>query len=258
MNKEDLEELKIFSHELADCAREILSEKYRSSFSVRQKADKSAVTEIDEQVEKALSEKIKERFPDHGILGEEFGVTDCNSDYKWIIDPIDGTASFLIGRPLFCVLIALQYQGKIVLGIVEQPVTKERWVGVNGGATHYNDSPVKVRDCKQISEAVLCTTSEEYFNQEQLKLFHTIRSQAAYCVYGGDAYNYALLSRGHIDLVIEAGLKPYDYAALVPVIEGAGGIITDWSGNALDGVSVANVIACADPELHKKLLEYLS
>lgn len=252
-----------FANELADTSAIIAKKYFRLPSGEIIKDDESPVTKADREIEEILRQMIEKKFPNHGIIGEEHGVKNPQAEYKWVIDPIDGTSSFLIGRPTFGTLIALTKAEKTILGIVNQPITNERWLGVEGSNSVFNGEKISSRKINvELKDATLCTTSPFYFKNDDEKKFQEITSKTKYqncggVIYGGDCYLYALLASGFIDLVIDCGLKVYDYAALIPIIEGAGGVITDWQGNKLKLDSNVKVIAAANKELHKKALEIL-
>ncbi len=243
---------------MAEASGAILRRCYRMPTTINRKSDSSAVTLADREVEQRLREMIEAHYPEHGIIGEEFGNIRSSSDYQWVIDPIDGTRSFIAGYPLFTTLIALAQNGAPVLGIIDQPVSGERWLGAIGIDTTLNGTPVKTSACTTLSDAVLATTSIDYFTQAQAQIFQELKSQISSTILGGDAYAYAMLASGRIDLVVDAGMKPYDYCALKTVIEGAGGVITDWAGKALTTTSDGSVIAAATKELHVAALALLA
>jgi histidinol phosphatase-like enzyme (inositol monophosphatase family) len=203
--------------------------------------------------------------PDDGIIGEEYGTHNEGAGRQWVLDPIDGTVSFMSGRPIFGTLIALMQDGWPVLGIIDQPIAGERWVGQIGKGTTFNGTPVRTAPCSALPQAKLATSSPHYFDAEGADAYMKVASavggdaRQGMIVYGGDCYNYGLLASGHLDIVCEAGLKIYDYAALVPVVEGAGGTMSDWQGNPLDAGSDAgsgaNVIALGDPARLDDVLE---
>lgn len=234
---------------LADAAGSIIRPLFRGEWSHERKADRSFVTEADRAAEAAMRRLIEETFPADGIIGEEYGTRNEGAGRQWVLDPIDGTTSFIAGRPIFGTLIALLKDGWPVLGIIDQPITRERWVGALGRPTLFNGRPATARPLKELSDAVLATTSPHLFTKDEADAFMAVAKQVAEkkIVFGGDCYNYGLLASGHIDVVIEAGLKLYDYAALVPVVEGAGGMMADWQGNPLDAGSDGTVIALGDP-----------
>ncbi|MEM6585820.1 MAG: inositol monophosphatase family protein, partial [Pseudomonadota bacterium] len=201
--------------------------------------------------EEAMRSLIEAERPGDGIIGEEYGLTNEGASRQWVLDPIDGTQSFVAGRPIFGTLIALMQDGWPVLGVIDQPITKERWVGRIGEGTTLNGKPVKTRTCKGVEGMSLATTSPHCFDADQsdawLNLVVNAYPKRPFPIYGGDCYNYAILASGHVDCVMEAGLKIHDYAALVPVVEGAGGVMSDWQGNPLDQDSDGTVIALGDP-----------
>jgi len=245
---------------LADAAGAAIRPLFRGQWSEERKADRSYVTEADRAAEAAMRAIIEEAFPADGIIGEEYGRHNEGAGRQWVLDPIDGTTSFIAGRPIFGTLIALLQDGWPVLGIIDQPISGERWVGRIGQPTLFNGKPAQARPLKELSEAVLGTTSPHAFTNEEADAFMSVAKSVAErkIVYGGDCYNYGLVASGHVDIVIEAGLKLHDYAALVPVVEGAGGMMADWQGNPLDAGSDGTVIALGDPARLEDVLEALS
>jgi myo-inositol-1(or 4)-monophosphatase len=242
---------------LADAARPIAMAHFRSALAIETKSDLSPVTIADRAIETELRRLIQAEFPGHGILGEEFGTT-VGSDYTWVLDPIDGTKSFISGVPLFGTLIALLHGHQPVLGIIDIPATGERWLGQCGKPSLFNGAVAKTSACRRIGDARVFTTSPDMFAAEDWKHFDALSQRAAFRRYGGDCYIYGLLASGHCDLVIETGLKPYDFMAMIPVIEGAGGKISDWRGNALGLHSDGRVVAAATEELWREALEDLA
>lgn len=245
-----------FANQLADESADILKKYYRNYGAVQAKSDKSLVTEADQAVETKLRGLIESHFPQHGIIGEEYGKTRAESEYVWVLDPIDGTSSFVIGRPIFGTLIALLHQGEPVLGLINQPITNERWISSKNAPTFFNTKAATTRNCTALADAILCTTSPEYFTPKQKQLFDNISHKSKQTIYGGDCYNYGLLASGQVDIVIEAGLKLHDFAALKVIIEEAGGTITDWQGKPLTSKSDGTVIAAATEALHQQLLKH--
>ena len=252
-----------FAKRLADAAGEAIRPFFRAGFDVERKDDASPVTEADRAAEAAMRALIEREFPADGIVGEEFGTTDGSSGRRWVLDPIDGTVSFMAGRPIFGTLIALLEGDFPVLGVIDQPIAKERWLGVVGEGTTLNGQPVTTRRCRQVEGAALATSSPHYFTATQadhyMALAQAVSGQArqASVVYGGDCYNYGLLAAGHLDLVCEAGLALYDFAALVPIVEGAGGTVCDWNGDPLHAGSGGEVLALGDPARLEDVLEAL-
>ena len=249
------------AHRLADAAGAAIRPLFRGDWESERKADKSPVTEADRAAEAAIRAILEKERPEDGILGEEYGLTRENSGRRWVLDPIDGTISFMAGRPIFGTLIALMQDGWPVLGVIDQPVARERWAGMLGQGTTFNGKPVTTRTCPTLDGAVLATSSPHYFGREEadgyMKLAGAVGGNArqATIVYGGDCYNYGLLASGHLDIVCEAGMAIHDYAALVPVVEGAGGTMSDWQGNPLDADSDGTVLALGDPARLDDVLE---
>ena len=238
-----------FANELADAAGEIVRRYFRRGVTVDDKADLSPVTIADREVELALRARIERRFPDHGILGEEHGTVRADAKRVWVLDPIDGTKSFISGVPLFGTLIALVERGVPVLGVIDQPISRERWLGARGHRSTLNGAEISTRACPALSAATLFATTPDMFRGTDAEGFQRLKSAVKLARFGGDCYAYGLLAAGFIDLVVEAGLKPYDFAALVPVIAGAGGSMTDWRGAPLGLASEGRVLACGDPRL---------
>lgn len=240
-----------FANRLADAAGEVIRPLFRAHGEAETKADNSAVTKADRGAEAVMRKMIEKERPDDGIIGEEYGTRNEGAGRQWVLDPIDGTQSFVAGRPIFGTLIALMQDGWPVLGVIDQPVLKERWVGRIGEGTTLNGQPVRTRPCPAVEGMSLATTSPHCFDADEadawLNLVVNAYPKRPFPIYGGDCYNYALLANGHIDCVMEAGLKIHDYAALVPVVEGAGGIMSDWQGHPLDAGSDGSVIALGDP-----------
>lgn len=234
---------------LADAAGEAIRPHFRSGVESERKGDASPVTVADRAAEEAMRRILKAEVPRDTVIGEEFGATAGSSGRSWVLDPIDGTCSFLVGRPIFGTLIALVVEGWPVLGVIDQPILGERWVGATGRPTLFNGQPARTRACRQLSDATLATTGPHYFDDHDGAHFMGLAAKTDHkrMVMGGDCYNYALLASGHIDVVCEAGLKLHDWAALVPVVEGAGGTMCDWNGDPLHAGSTGHVIALGDP-----------
>ncbi|MBV8659485.1 MAG: histidinol-phosphatase [Burkholderiales bacterium] len=242
------------AHHLADAARAAILPYYRSTLDIDDKADASPVTLADRGAEQAMRAVLNDAVPQHGIIGEEFGRERDDADWVWVLDPVDGTKSFIIGRPTFCTLIGLLYRGKPVLGVVDQPVLQERWVGIAGKHTELNGQPVAVSRIADLAQAKLGSTGPQYLPGAAGEAFGRLREAARFTVWGGDAYLYALLASGGLDLVAEYGLKLHDFAALAPVVLGAGGVMTDWDGKALDMHSEGHVLVAATQALHDEAM----
>lgn len=249
-----LPEFVTFANDLADIAASIIRPLFRKQVPIDIKTDESPVTIADRNTESAMREAIMQRYPDHGIWGEEFGWHNKDAKYCWVLDPIDGTKSFIAGIATFGTLISLCRLGIPVLGVIDQPIQKERWIG-DSVQSFFNGTACKVRPCGTIALATFSTTSPYLFGKHK-PLFEKIHEQARYTIFGHDCYAYAQLAGGNIDLVIEVGLKPHDFCALRCVIEGAGGIMTDWKGNPLSLASAGDVIAAGDKRVHEEVLRY--
>ena len=248
----------VLAERLADAAAAAIRPRFRSEFGLEIKGDKSPVTLADREAEDAMRRLIVAERPMDGIVGEEYGIREGSSGRQWVLDPIDGTRSFIAGRPIFGTLIALLEDGWPVLGIINQPIIDERWLGVVGQPTLFNGRPVRTRRCRELASALLATTSPALFGDRQLHGFEHVDGAVQDTVLGGDCYSYGCLASGHLDLVVEAGLKLYDFAALVPVVEGAGGAMCDWAGDPLHAGSDGEVIAAGDPARVEEVVELLA
>ncbi len=248
------------AHVLADAARAAIRPYFRAEFGLENKADATPVTVADRAAEAAIRSILEAERPVDGIIGEEYGGVRETAARQWVIDPIDGTTSFVAGRPIFGTLIALMQDGWPVLGVIDQPILGERWIGAAGQPTLFNSAPIKTRRAPTLSEAILATTSPNLFAEHDAEHFMALAAKTAHrrLIWGGDCYNYALLASGHIDIVVEAGLKLHDFAALIPVVEGAGGMMCDWSGEPLTADSKGHVIALGDPARLEDVLDGLA
>ena len=243
---------------LADAAGAAIRPYFRAEHGLESKDDSSPVTLADKAAEAAMRRLIIAERPMDAIIGEEEDDRAGTSGRTWVLDPIDGTRSFIAGRPIFGTLIALLEDGWPVLGIIDQPIIAERWLGVTGRETLFNGKPAHARTCRELSKALLATTSPALFTDGQLHAFEHVDAVVMSTVLGGDCYNYGLVASGHLDIVIEAGLKLHDFAALVPVVEGAGGRMCDWQGDPLHAGSNGEVIAAGDPARIEELVEALA
>jgi len=245
---------------LADAAGEAIRPHFRSGLASERKRDASPVTLADRAAEEAMRRILTAEVPRDGVAGEEFGYAEGSTGRQWVLDPIDGTCAFLAGRPLFGTLIALTIEGWPVLGLIDQPVLRERWLGATGRATRLNGSPVRTRACPALSDATLATTGAHYFGDHEAEHFMALAAKTDHkrMVMGGDCYNYAMLASGHLDIVCESNLKLHDWAALVPVIEGAGGSVSDWTGEPLGPGATGHVLALGDPARLEDAVEALA
>jgi len=243
--------------ELADAAGAAIRPFFRQPLTVDDKADLSPVTAADRAAELAMRRLIAERFPAHGIIGEEYGPEREGAEFVWVLDPIDGTKSFISGVPLFGTLIALAHRGHPIVGIIDQPVLRERWVGAEGRATTFNGAPVRVRPCPSLAAATVFSTSPDMFKGDDIAGHARVAAAAKLVRFGADCYAYGLVASGFIDLVIEASLKPYDFSAMSPVVEGAGGVASDWRGAKLNLASDGRVVVAGDQRAHNAALALL-
>jgi inositol-phosphate phosphatase/L-galactose 1-phosphate phosphatase/histidinol-phosphatase len=254
------QELIDFANHLADLSCNIAQKYFRKDLGEENKADDTPVTLADKGIERLIREEVLKKYPDHGFIGEEYGDVNIEADYKWVVDPIDGTSSFVIGKPVFGTLIALTYKNNSIIGVINQPINNERWVGVKGLGVTLNGKNISSRKTGSISNSILCTTSPVFFDKTDLEFFDKVSSKTKYqkyggVFYGGDCYLFGLMALGYVDIIIETGLKNYDYAALVPVVEESGGVITDWSGKGLDINSNGQILACGDKKVHAEIMQ---
>jgi inositol-phosphate phosphatase/L-galactose 1-phosphate phosphatase/histidinol-phosphatase len=254
----ELDAFLALASDLADAAGEAIRPHFRQRIAVDDKADLSPVTIADRNAEAAMRPLIAARFPDHGIIGEEYGAERETAEFVWVLDPIDGTKSFISGVPLFGTLIALANRGRPILGIIDQPISRERWIGAAGRPTLFNGAPVRVRPCASLAAATLFATSPDMFVGADREAFGRVAEAAKLVRFGADCYAYGLLALGFVDLVIEASLKPYDFSAMLPIIEGAGGIASDWHGAKLTVGSDGRVVVAGDRRTHEAALRLLA
>jgi len=251
-----------FIGQLATASGKTILPFFRTSLGVENKnagRDLDPVTEADRAAEAVMRRMIKDSFPQHGIVGEEFGSERADADYVWVLDPIDGTKSFIAGLPIWGTLIALMHRGTPVYGMMHQPYIGERFTGDNGAARYEGPSgsrKLAVRRCTTLAEATLFTTSPRLMNAADRARFERVESEVRLSRYGGDCYAYCMLAAGHLDLVIETELKPYDVAALIPIVSGAGGIMTTWEGQPAQ--AGGRIVAAGDTRVHEAALKLLS
>jgi histidinol phosphatase-like enzyme (inositol monophosphatase family) len=236
----------VLAHALADAAGAAIRPWFRRPFLVETKEDFSPVTIADREAEAAIRALLAQHRPDDGVIGEEYGDDRPDAARVWVLDPIDGTRAFVAGRPIFGTLIALLEDGVPVLGLVDQCIIGDRWIGATGQPTLFGGKPAHVRHCGSLAAARVGTTSPHAFAAGDFTAFSRVQGAALDTLYGGDCHNYGLVASGHLDVVVEAGLKIHDWAALVPVVTGAGGVMTDWAGAALRQGSDGRVIAAGD------------
>ena len=261
-----------YALELADLARNILCQHFSSlertsatahSYKIESKSDTSPVTDVDKEIEKTLRAHIQRKFPTHAILGEEFGRQEgaSGSDFLWVIDPLDGTKSFITGNPLFGTLIALLCQEEILLGVMELPILQQRWWAQKNAPTFFSTAAiterVQARHTAKLNSAWGRCTTPDMFTVNYAAAFNQLKRKLKYMLYGGDCFSYAQLVSGYVDMVIENDLAAHDFLALVPIIEGAGAVISDWQGQPLHLRSQGDVLASANAMLHTQALQAL-
>lgn len=234
------------AHRLADAAGAAIRPWFRRPFLVETKEDFSPVTIADREAEAAIRALLAKHRPDDGVIGEEYGEDRPDAARVWVLDPIDGTRAFVAGRPLFGTLIALLEDGVPVLGLIDQCIVGDRWIGGTDHPTTLNGVRAHVRACNALGAARLGTTGPFLFDKRDLPRIDALRAEVADSLFGGDCHNYGLVASGHLDLVVESWLKIHDWAALVPVLTGAGGVMTDWVGQPLHHRSDGRVIAAGD------------
>lgn len=254
-------DLTAFLDTLADAACEAIMPHFRQETGIDNKLSDGfdPVTVADRKSEAAMRALIEAHFPEHGIIGEEFGDTSTDAERIWVLDPIDGTRAFISGLPVWGVLIGHKLNGMAERGMMCQPFTGERYLGTPEGAwlKHKGvEAKLQTRACPDIAAATLFTTSPDLFQPQEIAAYRHVERMARLARYGTDCYAYCMVASGHADIVIESGLNPYDIVALIPIIEGAGGRISTWDGgNAVNGGSI---VATGDPTLHEKVLEELN
>jgi myo-inositol-1(or 4)-monophosphatase len=244
----------------ADAAGQILRQYFRSTIPADLKSDNSPVTVADREAEHVMRGILGAYFPDWPIVGEEFGGHAPGAGFCWVLDPIDGTRAFITGRPTFGTLIALLHDGRPVLGVIDQPITGERWFGVAGAVTRFSGSlngSVGARDCGTLQRAELSCTSPEMLEGERPR-WQRLADRVRRVSWGGDCYAYGLLALGQIDLVAERDMKLWDFAALVPIVEGAGGRMSDWAGRRLSAGGDGTVLAAGSAAVHEAAVSALS
>ena len=253
----DLDAFLALALRLADAAGAEIRPYFRRPLVIDDKPDLTPVTAADRAAEAAMRALIEAHFPEHGIVGEEFGRVREDAEFVWVLDPIDGTKSFISGVPLFGTLIALTRRRRPILGIIDQPISRERWVGATGRPTTLNGAPIHCRACPALAAATLFATTPDMFKGDDAIAFARVSAAVKLTRFGADCYAYGLLAAGFVDLVLEASLKPYDFCAMVPIVEGAGGVATDWRGRALDLASDGRILIAGDRRAHQAALALL-
>ncbi|WP_425410932.1 inositol monophosphatase family protein [Hyphococcus sp.] len=267
---DELADLGTFAHKLADAARAETLTRFRQGVSIVNKLEQSAsnefdpVTDADREGERVVRALIETVFPDHGVLGEEFEERKGASPWRWVLDPVDGTRAFMCGTPTWTTLIGLEYEDEPVLGLIDQPFTDERWIGFGGGVEYRRAGetrPAQTSGLGDLSQARISTTDPleaGYFTQDEAAAYARIAAASCVARFSMDAYAYALLALGEIDIVLETCLKHHDYAALIPIVEGAGGVVTNWRGEKPGADDRGEIIAAATPKLHEAALALIA
>ncbi len=253
----DHEEFLSFAERLANTSGAMLMAVIEQAPDVDIKSDASFVTTTDKAVEQKLREMITRTYPDHGILGEEFDNVNIDAEFVWVLDPIDGTAAFVAGIPVYGTLIGLAWNGKPFVGIIDHPVTSDRWVGVSDRFAKHNGKAIKVRNCDAFKNAYTTCSSPDFMTPEQHLRFTKLRKQAQYVQYGGSCFAYGTLASGRTDIAIDCGLEAFDVYACAAVITGAGGYMTDWEGNDITFNMNGTVIASGDHARLEELIDLL-
>ncbi|MEN8246875.1 MAG: inositol monophosphatase family protein [Thermodesulfobacteriota bacterium] len=254
-------EFKRFGHcavQAVEAGGTLMRQHARKPFHIEVKDDGSPVTSVDKAVEERMREIISAEHPDHGILGEEGKAHAPDSEFVWVIDPIDGTLAFIAGIPVFGILLALLHNGIPVLGIIDMPMTAERWIGADGLRTTRNGRPVRTRSCTDISMAVMSTSNPDYYDSTNAPALGRLKQATRFAIYGGSCMFYAQIASGRVDICIDVQFEAHDYLALAPVIQGAGGVFTNWEGSTAGLHSGSQYIAAGDPRIHEQALKVLS
>ncbi len=246
-----------FAETLADVSRAMLLKAAQQLPEVTIKADASYVTTTDKAVEQKLREMIIAKYPDHGIFGEEFENVNTDAEFVWVLDPIDGTAAFVAGIPVYGTLIALAWQGKPFVGVIDHPLTDDRWIGVSYTSAFHNGVPVTTRRCETLASAYVTCSNSDFMSPDQLARFTKLRKQVAYVQYGGSCFAYGVLASGRTDFAIDAGLDAFDIYACAAIIQGAGGIVTGWDGAELSFDMDGTVLAAGDKTRVQELTKML-
>jgi len=254
----DPQRLLAFANRLADASGAVIRPYFRAGVGVDLKGDGSPVTKADREAEAAIRAIIAAEFPEHGLYGEEHGRSRPDAVHEWVIDPIDGTKAFLCGVPLFGTLIALCENGRPILGILDQPIQKERWIGLKGHGTLFNGRRAHAKPAVPLKSAILTSTTPEMFTGWKAPKHARLAAECAFTRWGVDCYAVGMIASGNVDLMADALLKPWDFLALVPIVEEAGGVVTDWMGAPLTTRSGETFLAGANPEIHKAALALLA
>ncbi len=251
-------EMTALANAMADTVRPVIRRHFRTRIAVDAKDDASPVTVADREAEQAMRDMIAARFPSHGIRGEEFGLHQPEAEFVWVLDPIDGTKSFVSGSLAFGTQIALLHRGQPLLGLIDQPITGERWLGRAGEPTLFNGAPVKTSHTASLAEAVVYTSAPDHFGAAQRVRYDRLAGQVRFSRASHDCYAAGLLALGTVDLLVEGNVHDYDILPQMPIILGSGGVVTDWDGLPLaDASRFDTVLMAANVKLHSAALEVL-
>lgn len=252
------EEFLEFAEKMADVSGETLRKAFLTRPDIETKEDSSFVTQFDKAVEQKMREMIAEEYPSHGIHGEEFTSSDLDAEFVWVLDPIDGTAQFIAGIPVFGTLIGLAWKGSPFLGVIDHPATYDRWVGVSDNFARRNGKPISTSRCTGPETAFVTCSNPDYMTKEEQIRFARIREIAPYVQYGGSCFAYGLLASGRTDIAIDSWFAPFDFYANAAVISGAGGVLSNWEGREVTLDWNGGILASGDRECHQRAIEILA
>lgn len=258
LTKKQLSDLILFANKVSDAVAEVHRKYYRQPVLTEYKEDSSPVTQVDKESETIVREMIMSRFPDHGILGEEYPAHQPDAEFVWVIDPVDGTKYFIIGQPAFAFLLGLACQGEFILGVIDQAITRERWIGANDYGSFLNGAAINTRKCKHLNQCIIARAGYEWHTEGRDHYIDKLWKACHWARWGVAPYDYGLLASGHLDVVITAGPLVHDFAPLGPIIINAGGAITDWYGQSLNINSPNHVVAVGNADLLPEVIELLA
>ena len=247
-----------FAAALADRARDVMKSALAERPSIELKPDSSYVTDTDKGIERALRQMIEKAYPSHGIVGEEYGDHNVSAEHVWVLDPIDGTAAWVAGIPVYGTLISVAQGGRPLTGVIDLPATGERLTGIVGRGAWHNGAPVRCRKGVALADAYMTSSNPRFVPEADRAAFARLDQAVQFTQYGGSCYAYGCLARGRTDLAVDAGFDAYDLFAPTAIIEGAGGIVTDWAGKKLDLGWQGRVVAAGDADLHGRALGLLA
>ena len=253
----EYQEFLTFAEKLADTSRQMLNALVNKKPTISIKSDASYVTTADKDIEKKLREMITAAYPDHGILGEEFENHNIDAKFVWVLDPIDGTAPFIAGIPVYGTLIGLAKNRKPFIGVIDHPATSDRWTGVAGLFAKHNGQPAKIRSCASLSTAYVTCSNPDFLTVDEHERFSRLRDKAQYVQYGASCFAYGILASGRSDIAIDSGLEAFDVYASAAIIEGAGGVVCDWEGNDISLEMKGSVLAIGDKTRRDELINLL-